>query len=307
MRPSAMAAIAALAVVGLIVLASTLLTVNQTEQVLITQFGRPVRVISTPGLQAKVPFVQTAISFDRRLLDYDLPPEEVILADQRRLVVDSFARYRITDPLRYYQAVGPTEAGIQARLTSVAESALRRVLGDEQLLDVLSSQRGRIMEAIRKQVGAEMKGFGVTIDDVRIRRADLPTENTQAILSRMKSERQRVAAQARAEGAEASAKIRADAERERTVILADANATASKLRGQGEAQAIGTYADAYGRDEQFFRTWRTLQAYRTAFAAGKTRLVLTPGSDFLKLLSQAPQISPSPASAAPQVGATASP
>ncbi len=302
MRAPVIAAIAA-AFVVLVVLASSLFTVNQTEQVLITQFGRPVRVISTPGLQVKIPFVQTAITFDRRLLDYDLPPEEVILADQRRLVVDSFARFRITDPLRYYQAVGPSEAGIQARLTSVAESALRGVLGGEQLLDVLSSQRGRIMEKIREQVGQDMKGFGVSIDDVRIRRADLPPENTQAILARMKTERQRVAARARAEGAEASAKIRADAERERTVILANAKAEADRLRGQGEAQAIATYADAYGRDAHFFSVWRTLQAYRAAFASGGARLVVTPGSDFLKMLSQAPQTE----AASPPAAAAANP
>ena len=289
MRPGVSVAVAAFAAAVLIVLTASVFTVNQTEQVLITQFGRPVRVISKPGLQVKLPFVQSAISFDRRLLDIDFPAEEVILADQRRLVVDSFARFRITNPLQYYQAVGPTEAGIRGRLTSVAESALRRVLGDEQLLDVLSSQRGRIMEKIRRQVGVEMRGFGVAIDDVRIRRADLPPENTQAILARMKSERQRVAAQARAEGAEAAAKIRADAERERTVILADAHATADKLRGQGEAKAIAIYADAYGRDEHFFQIWRTLQAYREAFAKGGVHLVVTQAGDFLKLLSQAPQ------------------
>lgn len=288
MRPGQIAVLAALIVVALIVLNSALFTVNQTEQVLITQFGRPVRVIGAPGLKIKTPFVQTAISFDRRLLDLDLPPEEVILGDQRRLVVDSFARYRITDPLRYYQAVGPTEAGIQARLTSVAESALRQVLGKEQLLDVLSSQRGRIMEAIRERVEQDMRGFGVTIDDVRIRRADLPAENTQAILARMQSERQRVAAQARAEGAEAAAKIRADAERERTVILADARAQGARLRGEGEAQAIAIYAGAYQKDDQFFTVWRTLQAYRDVFAGGSAHLVLTPQNDFLKLLNQAP-------------------
>ncbi len=299
MRAPVVAALAAV-VVAVVVLSASLFTVNQTEQVLLTQFGRPVRVISKPGLQVKTPFVQTAISFDRRLLDLDFPPEEVILADQRRLVVDSFARFRITNPLQYYQAVGPTEAGIQGRLTSVAESALRRVLGEEQLLDVLSSQRGRIMATIRKQVEAEMRGFGVTIDDVRIRRADLPAGNTQAILSRMKSERQRVAAQARAEGAGAAAKIRADAERERTVILANAKATAANLRGEGEAQAIGLYADAYQRNDHFFQVWRTLQAYRDAFAAGNDHLVLTPGADFLRLLTQAPQpTTPVAAPAAP--------
>ncbi len=171
------------------------------------------------------------------------------------------------------------------------------MLGNEQLLNVLSSQRGRIMEAIRTDVDAEMKQFGVAIDDVRIRRADLPPENTQAILSRMKSERQRVAAQARAEGAEAAARVRADAELQRTVILANARATAETLRGQGEAQAIAIYADAYQRDQHFFQTWRTLQAYREGFASGNSRLVLTPGSDFLRLLREAPTVDAAPAPA----------
>ena len=161
----------------------SLFTVDQTEQVLITQFGEPVRVITEPGLHAKLPLMQTVISFDRRLLDYEVPPEEVILGDQRRLIVDSFTRFRIIDPLRYYQAVGPTEDGIRARLNSVVSSALRRVLGNEQLLNVLSSQRGRIMGLIRDQVNSEMRNFGVTVEDVRIRRADLPEENTQAVLT----------------------------------------------------------------------------------------------------------------------------
>ena len=279
----------AIIIVLALVMDSSLFTVSQTEQVLITQLGNPVRVITAPGLHAKIPMVQTVISFDRRLLDYELPPEEVILGDQRRLIVDSFTRFRITDPLRYYQAVGPTEEGIRARLNSVVSSALRRVLGTEQLLNVLSSNRDRIMGLARDQVNTEMRGFGVTIVDVRIRRADLPEENTQAILSRMQSERQRVAAQARAEGAEASVTIRANAERERTVLLADARAKADILRGQGEGQAIALYADAFQRDPHFFQVWRSLQAYRDAFASGTSRLVLTPGDGFLKFLSQPPQ------------------
>jgi membrane protease subunit HflC len=279
---------AAAAFVVAIVAASSLFTVDQTEQVLITQFGQPVRSITEPGLHAKIPFVQSAITLDRRLLFYEVPSEEVILADQRRLIVDSFTMFRIADMLRYYQAVGGTEDGIRTRLNSVVSSSLRRVLGNEQLLNVLSSARGRIMGQIRDQVNNEMRNFGVTIEDVRIRRADLPEENTQAILARMQSERQRVAAQARAEGAEASAKIRADAERDRTVLLADARATADKLRGQGEAQAIAIYADAFQRDPHFFQVWRTLQAYREAFSAGTSRLVMTPGDNFLKLLQQAP-------------------
>jgi membrane protease subunit HflC len=279
--------VAILAVIAMLA-ASSLFIVQQTEQVLITQLGQPIRVITKPGLHAKVPLIQTAITFDRRLLDYEVPPEEVILGDQRRLIVDSFTRFRITDPLRYYQAVGPTEEGIRARLTSVVSSSLRRVLGNEHLLNVLSSQRGRIMGLIRDQVNDEMRGFGIAIEDVRIRRADLPEENTQAILSRMNSERERVARQARAEGAEASQRIRADAERERTVLVADARSRADQLRGQGEAQAIAIYADAFQKDAQFFNVWRTLQAYREAFANGQSRLVLSPGSDFLQMLNHAP-------------------
>ena len=274
-------------------LGSTLFTVQQTEQVLITQFGEPIRVITKPGLHAKIPLVQTVISFDRRLLDYEVQSEEVILGDQRRLIVDSFTRFRIVDPLRYYQAVGPTEEGIRVRLNSVVSSSLRRVLGNEQLLNVLSSNRGRIMGLIRDQVNEEMKSFGVSVEDVRIRRADLPEENTQAILSRMQSERERVARQARAEGGEASQRIRADAERERTVLLAEARASADKLRGQGEGEAIAIYADAFQRDPHFFEVWRTLQAYREAFAAGGSRLVLTPGDAFLKMLNEAPKPTPS--------------
>lgn len=277
----------ALAAIGIGALAS-MFTVEQTEQVLVTRLGEPVRVISQPGLQFKIPVVDTVISFDRRLLDYELPSEEVILGDQRRLIVDSFTRYRIVDPLRYYQAVGPTENGIRARLNSVVTSSLRRVLGNEQLLNVLSSNRGRIMALIREQVNTEMRSFGVEVLDVRIRRADLPPENTQAILSRMQSERQRVAAQARAEGDEAAARIRADADRERTVLLANARTSADRLRGEGEAQAIAIYADAFNRDPHFFNVWRTLQAYRESFAQGGSRLVMTPGDGFFKMLRSPP-------------------
>jgi membrane protease subunit HflC len=270
---------------------SSLYTVGQTEQVLITQFGEPIRIVAAPGLHVKVPFIQTVIGFDRRLLDYSTPGEEVILSDQRRLIVDSFTRFHITDPLQYYQAVGAQEDAIRARLDSVVTSALRRVLGNEPLLAVLSTDRDHIMGLIRDQVNTEMRGFGVSIEDVRIRRADLPEGNTQAILARMKSERQRAASQARAEGAEASAKIRADAERDRTVLLADAQATADTLRGQGEATAIATYAAAFGKDPQFFSIWRTLQAYRDGFAGNQSRLIISTDNDFFKLLKDPPAAS----------------
>ena len=273
-----------LGVLVLILVNVAFFTVEQTQMVLITQLGQPVRVIDTPGLHAKWPIVQTAIPFDKRLLDYESPPEEVILGDQRRLIVDSFTRYRITNPLEYYQAVGPTEDGVRARLNSVVTSSLRRVLGSESLLDVLSNQRERIMGAIRTQVNGEMTGFGVAVQDVRIRRADLPAENTQAILQRMQSERDRVARQARAEGAEASAKIRADADRQKTVLLAEARAGADRLRGEGEATAIAIYAQAFQRDPAFFAIWRTYQAYKEAFSGGHSRIVLSPDNDFLRLM-----------------------
>ena len=277
------------AVVVLVVAAASLFTVGQTEQVLITQFGQPIRVINTPGLHVKVPFVQTVINFDRRLLDFETPGEEVILSDQRRLIVDSFTRFRIDNPLRYFQTVGPNENNIRGRLNSVVTSALRRALGGETLLNVLSADRGRIMGLVRGQVTDEMRQFGVAVEDVRLRRADLPEENTTAILNRMKSERERIARQARAEGAEASARIRADAERERTVLLARARAESDRLRGEGERESTKIYADAFGRDPEFYSTYRTLQAYRDTFTSGQSRLVLTPDSDFLRMLREAPK------------------
>lgn len=278
------AAIAASAVLVL----STAFTVAQTEQVLITQFGQPVRVIQTPGLHFKIPFVQTSISFDRRLLDFEQPGEEVILGDQRRVIVDTFSRYRITDPLQYFQTVGAGEQGIRLRLNSIVSSALRRVLGSEPLLAVLSADRNRIMTDIQAQVNTEARRFGVVVEDVRIRRADLPEENTQAILARMQSERERVAREARAEGAEVAARIRAGAERERTVILAEASAQSDILRGQGEQESIRILAVAFQKDPQFFYFWRSMQAYRTAFSEGEARLVLSPDSDFFRYFKEAP-------------------
>ena len=281
-------ALIALLVVLFVLADSSLFTVSQNEQVLVTQFGQPVRVIRDPGLQTKIPFVQSVISFDKRLLNIELPGDQVTLGDQRRLVVDSFTLYRIMNPLLYYQSVGPAEDGIRGRLNSVVSAALRDVLGNNKLLDVLSAKRDEIMAAIRDRVNTEMKGFGVAIEDVRIRRADLPEENTKAILARMQSERQRIAALARAEGAEASAKIRADADRERTVLLAQARATADNLRGEGEGEATRISTKAYSQDPNFYAVWRTLQAYRDTFESGASRLVLTPDNDFLRYLATPP-------------------
>ncbi|HEV7265339.1 MAG TPA: protease modulator HflC [Falsiroseomonas sp.] len=280
--------LAAVAAVILVVVSSTLFTVHQTQQVLITQFGQPIRVIAEPGLHAKIPFIQSVIAFDRRLLDYDAQGEEVILGDQRRLIVDSFTRYRIANPLVFYQTVGATEAGIRARFNSIVTSALRRVLGNEPLLAVLSTDRARIMTQIQNQVNEEARRFGIEIVDVRIRRADLPEENTQAILSRMQSERERVAREARAEGAEVAQRVRAGADRERTVLLAEAQAQSDVLRGQGEQESITILADAFQRDPQFFQFWRSMQAYREAFGEGETRLLLSPDSEFFRFFRESP-------------------
>ncbi len=279
---------AGVAVALLFVAASSFFTVQQTQQVLITQFGQPIRVIQKPGLNMKLPFIQTVIVFDRRLLDFEAPGEEVILGDQRRLIVDSFTRYSITDPLLFFQTVGATEAGIRGRLNSIVTSSLRRVLAGETLLAVLSADRGRIMGEIRRQVNDEARRFGIEVTDVRIRRADLPDENTQAILSRMQSERERVAREARAEGAEVAARIRAQAERDRTVLLASAEADAAILRGTGEQEAIRVFAEAFQRDPEFFQFWRTMQAYREVFSTGESRMVLTPESDFFRYFRDIP-------------------
>jgi membrane protease subunit HflC len=281
-------ALAVAAVVLVVLAASTFFTVGQTQQVLITQFGAPVRIIREPGLNMKIPLIQTVVAFDRRLLDYDAPGEELILGDQRRLIVDSFTRFRIADPLMFYQTVGAGEAGIRNRLSSIVSSTLRSVLGNEPLLSVLSSDRARIMGEIQSRVNEGARRFGIEVVDVRIRRTDLPEENTQAILSRMQSERERVAREARAEGAEVAQRVRAGAERERTVLLAEAQAQADILRGQGEQEAIRIFADAFQRDPSFFQFWRTMQAYRDAFGEGETRLLLTPDSEFFRYFRESP-------------------
>jgi membrane protease subunit HflC len=278
----------AVGLAALFVAAGSFFTVHQTQQVLITQFGQPIRVIQQPGLNMKVPFIQSVIVFDRRLLDFEGAGEEVILGDQRRLIVDSFTRYRITDPLLFFQTVGATEAGIRGRLNSIVSSSLRRVLASEQLLSVLSADRSRIMGEIRRQVNEEALRFGIEVTDVRIRRADLPDENTQAILARMQTEREREARQLRAEGAEQAQRIRAQAERERTVLIAEAEGQANILRGQGEQEAIGIFAQAFQRDPEFFQFWRTMQAYREVFGTGESRMVLTPESDFFRFFREIP-------------------
>jgi membrane protease subunit HflC len=264
----------------------TFFIVEQTQQALVLQFGEAIRVVREPGLKIKVPFTQNVVFYDRRLLDFEPPPEEVIAADQKRLVVDAFVRYKITDPLVFYQAVG-TEQNVTLRLGATLNGSLRRVLGNELLSKLLSPERARIMSEIRDDVASEAKQFGVEVIDVRIRRADLPKENSEAIYKRMQSERAREANQYRAEGQEASLGIRADADKQVTVIRADADRQAQILRGEGDAQAIKISADAYGQDADFFAFYRSLEAYRKTLGADTT-LVLSPDSDFFRYLQHRP-------------------
>src|SRR5271168_4175984 len=260
---------------------SSLFIVDQTEEALVLQLGQPRRVIREPGLKVKRPFIENVIFYDNRLLDFEPPPEEVIVSDQKRLVVDTYTRYRIIDPLLFYQTVS-TEGAVRARLNAMVSGSLRRVLGNVTLSALLSDQRPAIMHQIRDEVSAQGKSFGIDVVDVRIRRADLPEENSQAIFARMQSERQQQASQYRAEGAEAAQTVRANAERERTVILAEAQRDAQKVRGDGDAQSIKIYADAFGQDKEFFAFWRSMQAYRDALTGHGTSFVLTPDSGFFR-------------------------
>ena len=281
MSRSLLIAVAILLVVVGVFAMSSLFIVDQTEEALVLQFGQPRRVIRSPGLQVKRPFIENVIFYENRLLDFEPPPEEVIVSDQKRLVVDTYTRYRIADPLLFYQTVS-TEAAVRARLNAMVSGSLRRVLGNVTLSALLSHQRSAIMGQIRDEVSEQGKSFGINVVDVRIRRADLPEENSQAIYARMVSERQQQAAQYRGEGAEAAQTVRANADRDRTVILAEAQRDAQRVRGEGDAQSIKTYADAFGQDKEFFTFYRSMQAYRDALNGHTTSFVLSPDSGFFR-------------------------
>jgi membrane protease subunit HflC len=282
----------AVIVLGIIIF-SALFTVDQRQQALVLQLGEPKRVITEPGLWTKLPFIQNVVYYDKRVLDLDPTVEQVILADQIRLDVDSFARYRIVDPLRFFQAV-TSEAEFRQRLSNVVNSSLRRVLGSVSLLTVLSQDRDNIMADIKKEVDAEMRNFGVQIVDVRIRRADLPEQATQATYARMRSEREREARARRAQGYEKAQQIRASADRERTVILAEARKDSEIIRGEGDNVAFKIYAEAAGKDPEFYRFYRSMEAYRKGLANDDTTMVLTPDSEFFRYFRDIRGVNPSP-------------
>ena len=263
------------------VINSAAFIVHQTEQAIVLRFGDPKQVIQEPGLHFKVPFVDDVTYFDARILDYAPPQEEIIAADQKRLVVDSFARYRIADPLEFYKTV-TTELSARARLAGIMSASLRRVVGNETLASVLSEERVDIIERIRADVNEAAAEFGLDVVDVRIRRADLPQANADAIYQRMQTERDREAKEFRAQGAEVAQRIRARAERERTVLIAESQRQAQVLRGEGDAEAIRVYAEAFGKDPEFFSFYRSMEAYRNALKPDGTTMVLSPDSDFFK-------------------------
>ncbi|WP_028465509.1 MULTISPECIES: protease modulator HflC [Nisaea] len=275
-----------LAVLGVLVLGAgfvaftSLFVVPQVQQAIVLQFGAPIEAVKDPGLKVKLPW-QNVVYYDKRVLDLDPPKQQVILSDQKRLDVDSYARFKIVDPLLFFQTV-KDEMGARSRLSPIINSALRRVLGNETLLSILSDQRISIMASIRQQANDGARPLGMELVEVRIRRADYPEETSLNIYNRMKSEREREAKEFRAQGQEEAQKIRADADKQRVVIVAEAKKQSEILRGQGDAEAIRIYAKAFGKDPEFFAFYRSMQAYRKAMTGGDTTMVLSPDSDFFK-------------------------
>jgi len=273
--------VAALVVVALIVAYGTLFTVYQTRQALVVRLGEPVRVITEPGLHYKIPLIDSVITIDKRILDLENPAQEVIASDQKRLVVDAFARYRIKDVLKFYQTVGNVEFA-NSQLSILLNSALRRVLGEATLTQVVRDQREHLMARVREQLNTEAQGYGIAVVDVRIRRADLPEQNSQAVYQRMQTERQQEAAQYRAEGAQKAQELRAKADRDVTVLLAEAQSKGERTRGEGDGERNRIFADAYSRDPDFFAFYRSMQAYEAGLRATDTRMLLKPDTEFFR-------------------------
>lgn len=296
---SPVAGIASLIVLLVVIIVgySSMFTVAQTEQVLVVRLGEPVRVVTEPGLNFKAPFIDTVISIDKRILDLENPSQEVIASDQKRLVVDAFARYRIKNALRFYQSVGSIQAA-NIQLTTLLNAALRRVLGEVTFITVVRDEREPLMNRIREQLDKEADGYGIQVVDVRIRRADLPEQNSQAVYQRMQTERQREAAEFRAQGGQKAQEIRSKADREATVIIAEANSTAEQTRGSGDAERNRLFAEAYGKDPEFFAFYRSMSAYENGLKSNDTRFLLRPDSEFFRFFANPAGHPPAPAAAA---------
>ena len=272
--------IGALVVLG-VVAYQALFVVQEINQAIVLQFGDPKKIITKPGLNYKIPFIQNVVYLDRRVLNLDNPPEEVIAADQKRLIVDAFARFKIVDPLKFYISVG-NERVARSRLATIINSRIRSVLGTQELATLLSTDRAVHMGTIQNDVNTEAQNFGITIVDLRIKRADLPPANSEAIYARMQTERQREAKEFRAQGAEMAAKITSTADKEVTVILANANKQSEIMKGEGDGKRNRIFAQAFGKDPEFFGFYRAMQSYEKALIGGDTSLILSPDSDFFK-------------------------
>jgi membrane protease subunit HflC len=259
-------------------------TVRQTEQALVVRLGEPVRVVTEPGLNFKIPFIDSVISIDKRILDLENPAQEIIANDQRRLVVDAFARYKIKNALRFYQSIGSIQAA-NIQLTTLLNAAMRRVLGEVTFIQIVRDDREGLMNKIRDQLDKEADGYGISVVDVRIRRADLPEANSQAVYQRMQTERQREAAEFRAGGGQKAQEIRSKADREATVIIADANSTAEQTRGAGDGERNRLFAESYGQDPEFFAFYRSMTAYENGLKSNDTRFLLRPDSEFFRFFA----------------------
>lgn len=270
-----------LAAAGAALLYSAAFIVRQQEQAIVLRFGEPKDVITTPGLKWKVPFVDTVEYFDKRLLDLDTADREVMASDKQRLIVDAYARYRITDPLKFYQNVR-TEEGVQRIVGGLIESEIRGVLVSATLQEVVRDKRETLMRRIADNVNKEGKEYGLEIVDVRLKRTDLPQENLKNVFDRMRADRVREATELRAQGEAENNRIRANADRERTVILAEATKTSDQLRGDGEGERNRIFAEAFGQDQDFFRFYRSMQAYEQAMKSSDTRMLLSPDSEFFR-------------------------
>ena len=300
--------VAVIALAALVVVWSSLFTVYQTQQALVIRLGQPVAVVSDPGLHLKAPFIDTVINVDKRILDLEAPPQEVIASDQKRLVVDAFARYRIEDALRFYQTLGSIN-GANSQLSILLNSALRRVLGEVTFTHVVRDQRADLMSRIQKLMDQEAKSYGIHVVDVRIRRADLPEQNSQAVYQRMQTERQREAAEFRAQGAQRGQEIRSRADRDVTVLVAEAQSKAEQIRGEGDAKRNQIFAEAFTKDPDFFSFYRSMQAYENGLKAKDTRFLLKPDSSFFRFFGdpagKAAPAAPATGAAAPAAPASA--
>ena len=269
-----------------VVIFQSLFIVQEISQAIVLQFGDPKKIISKAGLNFKLPFIQNVVFLDKRILNLDNEPQEVIAADQKRLIVDAIARFKIVDPLKFYISVG-NERVARSRLSTIINSRIRGVLGKQELATLLSTDRTKQMSIIQNDVNTEAKNFGIEIVDVRIKRADLPPANSDAIYKRMQTEREREAKEFRAQGAEIAQKIRSTADKDVTVILAEANKKSEIMKGEGDGERNKIFASAFGRDPQFFAFYRAMQAYEKALIGGETSLVLSPDSEFFKFFGKA--------------------